>query len=188
MGLKQLAPAADRVVDLATARRQCSIAEDATEFDADLLRLIDAATSHVEQVIQKALGAQQWLLTLCDFEDTIVLPLGPVIRVDKVEYLDDDRQLHELDASVFMVDLTANPQVLVRDPDADWPAVADLREAVKVTFTTGYEAVPADLIQAILMLVAWWFKQREAGATDGGLGLVPLGFPDLVNRHKKMVL
>ncbi|WP_408585922.1 head-tail connector protein [Novosphingobium sp.] len=188
MGLKQLAPAADRVVTLAAARLQCSIAADVTEFDAELARYIDAATRHVEQVTGRALGMQQWLLTLWDFEDAIALPLGPVIQVDSVEYLDADRRLQLLDPSIYMVDLTAAPQLLVRDPDQSWPDVADVREAVRVTFSTGYDAVPPDLVQAILMLVSWWFTQREAVNVGNIVSEVPLGFAALVQPYKKMVL
>ena len=48
-----------------------------------------------------------------------------------------------------------------------------------------YDAAPADLKQAILMLAAHWYENREATIVGVSSNLVPFGYQDLVVSHRK---
>lgn len=48
-----------------------------------------------------------------------------------------------------------------------------------------YGDAPADLQQAILMLAAHWFENREASLADGTLNEVPLGYRELVSTYRQ---
>ena len=172
MGLQQVTAAADPVVTLEQAKAHCSIEGD--DWD-DLLGLyIQAATAEAEQFLDRSLAPQTWLLTLDDFcGDAITLPMGPVTNVDSIVYLDDDRVQRTLSPAIYIEDLISDPQRVVLDPDQSWPNTADLPNGVKITFTTGFMAVPANAKLAILQAVATWFGNREAGPMpDSALALL----------------
>ena len=163
VGLLQVEAAAAAPVTVYQAKDHVGVHSSETEWDALLLGFIQAATAHAELYLNKALGAQEWRLTLDGFADEITLPLGPVTAVAAITYLDTDRAEQTLDVGSYILDLVSVPQRIVRDPDASWPDTADVPNAVTVEFTTGYASVPANVTQAILQAVATWFYNREAG-------------------------
>jgi hypothetical protein len=50
--------------------------------------------------------------------------------------------------------------------------------------TVSWESAPADLRQAILMLAAWWYAQRESAIVGMTANSVPFGYSDLVLPHR----
>ena len=168
MGLA-LAEPAEPIDLLADAKAWCRVDDDST--DAEITALIASSVGLVEAYTGRSLGAQDWLLTLDDFCDEIELPRGPVsaVAADGVKYFDVDEAEQTLDPSVYQLDLVNNPQRIVRDPDHVWPAVGDVVNAVQITFTTGYEDLPAPIHTAVLSLVAHWFDNRVAGDMPDGV-------------------
>lgn len=166
MGLQQVAGAAEPLVTVDQAKAHCGI--ESSEWDAMLTGFITAATAHAQNMLGKALGSQSWSLTLDAFVDEIELPLGPVIDVSAITYQDSDRVARTLDIGTYILDLVSSPQRLVIDPDEAWPTTASVPNAVTIAFTTGYEAAPAPVVQAILLAVGSWWRDREAGVFPSG--------------------
>lgn len=162
MGLTLTQAASGAPVTVAQVKTHCGI--ESSEWDAMLGGFIAAATAHAEAFLNKAIGSQQWTLSLDGFADEIELPLGPVTGVVSVTYLDENRAQQTLSESIYILDLVSMPQRLVRDPDESWPATANVPNAVTIVFTTGFQNAPAQVVQAVLLAVASWWQNREAGA------------------------
>ena len=66
-------------------------------------------------------------------------------------------------------------------------ATAHVERAAGVSFDALEESdagIPADLVEAVTMLAAWWFEQREAALVGVSAAPVPLGFDDLIRPHR----
>ena len=163
MGLSLVTAASGPPLTAANLRAHCSIAADDTSFDALLTDYIAAATAMVQDFTGKAIGAQTWKLSLDRFSDAMELPRGPVTGAPTITYVDTAGSVQTLAGSVYLTDLTSEPQRVVLAPNKAWPATQTRVNAVIIEFGTGYAAPPATMLQAIRMMVASWFAGREAG-------------------------
>lgn len=181
MGIVLIDPATDFPVTLTEAKEHC-FAGGTSDFNGLFDRLIRAATVFAEGYTGRSLAVKTWDLVLDAFADEIELPGGPVTNVTQVQFYDADGALQTLGSDTYLVDLSSNPQRLVLATGESWPATADRINAVTVRYIAGYAAnVPEDIRQAILMLVAGWFQDREQGAPSQGA-------LRLLDQHRRMVI
>lgn len=189
MALTLTTPAAALPVTLAEAKAHVGIEADDTSFDTALTMHLRGAVSHVARVLDRALGEEVWTLTLDEFPtEAIELPVGPVLSVDEVAYLDTAGAAQVVDAADYTADLVSNPQRIVLNSDASWPDTLDRVNAVTIEFTAGWDAdtLPHDLRMAVLQLTAHWFANREAVNVGNIVNQVPLGFDALVWPFRRM--
>ena len=183
--LRQIAAPQDDVVILAEAKAQLRIY--ASDDDTYLRRLIRAATATVEgpNGIGRALLTQTWVATFDGFpRGSLKLPLGPVIECASISYED----VPDGDITAFeSFSLDDHLPIPAVSPVGSWPIAGNHPGSVRVVFKCGYgdysEDVPADLIQAILMLVAHWFENREA-VSDRPMKDVPMGVESILARYR----
>ncbi|MDP3550614.1 MAG: head-tail connector protein [Novosphingobium sp.] len=186
MGLTLTQSAAGGPVTVAQVKAYIGI--ESSEWDAMLAGFIAAATAHAQNYLGKAIGSQEWALSLDGFADEIALPLGPVTDVGAVTYLDADRAEQTLDDGVYILDLVSTPQRIVRDPEESWPATANVPNAVTVAFTTGFATAPAEVVQAIQMLVAFWWENRSAVNVGNITSVLPFGVEALLQPLRRIVI
>jgi hypothetical protein len=152
-------------VSLADAKAWCRI--DASDEDALVAALIAAARLHVESVTGRALVTQSWRLTIgCPVGRALVLPVVPVSAVTAAT----------ADDAAIEVVLEGDCVLL---PGSGY-------QDVSIDYTAGYGGagdVPADLKQAVLALVAYWFENRDLAA-----GEPPAGFERLIAGHMRVRL
>lgn len=181
--LKLVTPPASPVVSLPEAKKQCRC-EYHTDDDAYLVDLVAAATAFIEgpDGIGVALSPQTWRLSLDCFPCEIRIPLGPVSAIGSVAYTDSSGD----PATVleWRVDLDTQPCRLWPARDAAWPSVTHEPGAVKVTFTTGYTACPADLKHAVRLIVGHLYEHREAVTTDIKSMELPMGVQHILDRYR----
>lgn len=182
MGLKRTVEPVATPVSLAEAKAQCRVLHD--DEDDLITDLIAAAVSMVEDYCGRSLMQQTWRLTLDKFSDTILLPRGPVASLTSFQYYDTAGNLQTVPADTYTLDTESDPSWIVRNSDASWPVVQDGVNSVRVTYVTGYSTVPAAIKQAILMLVASWFRNREALLTGTIVAEMPLGTMALLQNHR----
>ncbi len=136
---------------------------------------VAAATSHIDGPdgwLGRAIGVQI-LEARCDTltcGDCIRLPFPPVIELVSVSYLDatNVEQMADLeDFEVMGRDLVAS--------DSNWPWVggSTRREAVRIRYRAGYEAIPAPIKAAILLMVGDLYRNRET-VSAGAMTHVPM--------------
>lgn len=185
MGLRVVTPASTYPVTLAQAKAHCRV--DGNDEDAYLDSLIAAATSHVESLIGRAVMAQTWEYLLDEFDDEMLIPLGPVSSVSSVKYFDVDAAEQTLAGTYYAVDLTSDPQRVLLADEAAWPGVNGGTNQVTIRFVAGYTTVPASIYHACLLLIGQWFDQRS-GVSDKPISETPHAVRSLLSTYQSMVI
>jgi len=134
-----------------------------------------------------ALTPENWRLVLRGFEREIALPVVPATAVTAIGYIDTDYEAKTLDPSQYRPALDGETASVMSFHG--WPATADVSDAVWIVFTAGYAAgaAPADLVQAIRLLVAHWYRHREAVAPLS-MKALPLSVTSLIGPHRRSVV
>jgi uncharacterized phiE125 gp8 family phage protein len=139
------------------------------DTDDDLIEaLIEAARHWVEGQTHRALCTQTWDFTFDEFPcRELRLPLAPVSSVASVTYVDSSGVEQSLTGSPAEYQQVVNNDhpYIVPLYNETWPEARCQPNAVTVRAVCGYgaaAAVPAPLVQAILLLVGHWYESREA--------------------------
>jgi len=162
-------------VTLNEAKDHCY--ETGNDNDNLLLSLISAAREYAEGKTWKQIIEATLVLKLDEFPSSleIVLPRPPAISVTSVEYVDEDGATQTWSDSNYDVD-TFSEYARIRPVDTvgDWPSTKDQMNAVIVTYKAGYDNsdpqhyIPTKIKQAILMLVKYWYDNRDAVVISQG--------------------
>ncbi len=182
--LRLIVPPSEDVISLEQARRNCSV--DGDDHDETLVDLIQQARNYCEEQTDVCLLTATWEMTFDAFPcgaKPLELPRWPAQSIDSVTYIDsagDEQTIDSDDLKLRIDDLGRGRLATVGW--ANWPSTRSTPDAVRLRFLAGWttpEAVPAVWTRAQLMLVAWWFEQREAGVY-GSAAKAPIGIDDLL--------
>jgi len=165
-----------------------SVIKDAsTSVEDDLLEsLITAARQYAEGFQRRAYITQTWELWLDKWpdKDYIQIPLPPLQSTDfSIKYYDTDDTEHTFSSDYYFIDSDSEPGRLALSYGEVWPSTT-LRPAngICVTFKAGYgdaaPDVPKKVKQAMLLLIAGWYENRESYHAAGG---IPKEAPFAVN-------
>ena len=129
--------------------------------DEDLMiqSLIDAAHERAERETGIVYGSGEWIIEADITAEKLLLPIWPVTAWP----------------AGWTAESVGRDLILVA---GEWPA--DRR----ITVTAGMP-MPATVKQAILMMVGYWFDQRNT-ATEAGAREVPYGASDLLALERRM--
>lgn len=160
-------PPIDPVVTLEIAKQHLRI--DGNDDDALITGMVAAVTNHLdgpEGWLGRALAVQTLELRLDHFTGPacrydIRLPYAPIIEVASVKYFSS--------AGVEQT-VAPNSYELLGDRIAlafgqSWPSARVQREAVRIRYRAGYEALPAAINAAILLMVGDLYANRESVIT-----------------------
>ncbi len=183
-----LAGPAEEPVSLVEAKAFLKV--DDTAEDGLIATLIGAARLHIEGITGKALLAQSWRVVLDDWPENRVLklPVLPLISIAAISATDGNGASHEIGLGQFASepDRLIVPRVVMGMP------LLQERQGIEIDYVAGFgteaAAVPADLRQALLGLVAHWHEQRDAVIVAGAGSAVPSGFDRLLAAHKRVQL
>jgi len=158
------APSGDIVtLDQAKAHLRVDFADD-----DDIQDMIYEAVNVIDgpKGIGVALLPQSWVMSLDIWPNgSIIIPLGPIISVDSIIYIDPNGNEQTLDTSLYVYDLDTEPLYINRAFGVAWPASRYQIGSIKVNFTAGYanaDAIPSDFKRALKLLIGHWYKNREA--------------------------
>ena len=173
-------------VTLAEAKAHMRV--DIGDEDTLIEALIVAATKHCENLTGRQFMLATWRLSLDRFPcgvfndqsspaiegNDIILPRPNLLAVSSIKYDDADGTEQTMDAADYRVGTDERPGRISLAYDAEWPTTRSQSNAVRVLYTAGYSAsataataqaaVPQNVKQAILLLVAQWFENRETQA------------------------
>ena len=180
-------------VTLAEAKGHLRLdADDSTE-DAYLTALIAAARHQVEAHTSRALLNQTWAWKLDDFPhcDQIRVPKAPLSSVTSITYIDTAGTTQTWAASNYDVDAPDGPRAQMGTIslafEKAYPVVRSDRNAVTITFVAGYgaaaTAVPQDVRQAALLLIAEMYERREEGLIGTIQTEVPLSVSRILSSY-----
>jgi len=137
-----------------------------TDEDTYIGTLITAARQWIENYTNRQLVTATWTLYLDGFSAQIDMPHPPLQSVTSVQYYDTGGTLQTLSSAVYTVDTYARIGRLVEASGQVWPATQDIINAVQIEYKAGYgdagSNVPTAVRQALLLLAAHWYENRES--------------------------
>lgn len=198
MALKLVTPPAAEPITLVEAKSNLRI--DHADEDSHINILIAAARRLVERETARALITQTWQLFLDKFPTAmpdpdrrvqlIRQPLPPLQSITHIKYVDTDGVLQTWPSADYRVDNASEPARITPEFEKQWPEIRSVINAVEIQFVAGYgntgSDVPEELRQAMHVLVAHWYENREAVMTD--LRELPepvqLSFESLISNYR----
>lgn len=151
--------------------------EDAAYVD----KLIDAAVDRLDGpqgLLNRALITQSWSAKFPCFCVEMKIPLARCITVDSISYLDTAGDTQTLASSAYRVTGLLTDDCRIRPArGTSWPStLTDDREAVTITFTSGFGYtsgdVPASIRHALMEMVSTAYENRES-IVLGAFGPLP---------------
>lgn len=121
-----------------------------------------------------ALMPQTYEMVVDGLTSPIRIPIYPVRTVEGIAW-EDENGSHSTTTEFRLIKSTGTVH-------HDLSASA-LPDSVIVTFTAGYDVVPADLRHAVLMLVGHLYENREATASTK-LERVPFAVESILSRYR----
>jgi uncharacterized phiE125 gp8 family phage protein len=182
---------AQEPVSLVQAKLHLRVEADDDTEDGLIESLVTAARIHIEGVTGRALLEQSWRLVRDDWpaNGIVTLPIGPVSAIDEIRTYDAAGEPHVIDLDGVLLDGQGTPPRVVLPGNR---AAIRTRLGVEIDYTAGYgevpEDVPADLIQALLTLIAYWYENRDAVLVVGATGVIPSGFDRMIANYKRVRL
>jgi len=166
---------------------------DSAVEDPVVASLILAARLHIEGALDIAMVTQSWSLFLDGWPEDgrVSIPLGPLKSVDSVKVYDADDTAQTVSPQNYAVDLSSLRPRLVRQAGAVWPTPGRAANGIEIALTAGYgdttDKVPQPIRQAVLMLAAHWYEQREPVVFEKPDEL-PHGVADLLKPYRQVRL
>ena len=166
-------------ITLAEAKLHCRV--DINDDDALIAQLINAAVNHVEQITGWVTTPQSSQKLVKKIPETIRLPFWPVNAITAIEIIGATTQNV---ATSFDTDITERPAKVI---PLSKSFGLEAGETLRITYTAGELDIPDAMRQAVLILVAHWYENREAVVvgtitSEIGLGLNHLLSPYIARR------
>lgn len=156
-------------VQLATAKAHLRV--DLGTEDVLIESLIRAARLHVEALTGLACITQTLDYTFDDFPENgspLFLPRTPVASITSVTSYSTAHVASTFASASYTLLSTTVPAKILLNDGYDWPSSLRDEAGGVVRFVAGYgtaeSAVPEPIRQAMLLLIAHWFVQREPTA------------------------
>lgn len=169
-------------ITLAQVKAQSVI--DYADDDVLLDSYIKAAVSYLDGptgILGRAVMPQTVTQQFDSLEVCMPLPYGSVISVTSVQYYDENGVLQPYTDFTLLKTLAGGDYLHMR---GDFPKLeANNPAPIVVTYQAGFTDVPQSILQAINLMVAHWYNQREAAVMttgSGALNEIPWGVADLV--------
>lgn len=116
------------------------------------------------------------------------LPVTPLMAVTEINAYDEAGAGHEVPLAQFM---SESDRLLLPATVAGMPVLRG-RQGIEIDYVAGFGSepadVPADIRQALLLLVGYWFEHRDAVIVAGSGSVVPSGFDRMVAGYKRVRL
>ncbi len=175
-------------VTLAEAKTFLRVTDSAE--DGFINTLITAARLHLEGTTGRVLISQTWR-TLCDdwpADRTLVLPVAPLLSISAITIYDPDGVAVPLPLAQFQPETKVAPARIFLPTTIAGMVALRQHNGIEIDYVAGFGPlatdVPADLRQALLSLVAYWFEHRDAVVIAGSGSIVPTGFDALVAPYR----
>lgn len=179
-------PAAE---SLSLTEAKAHLRVDAADEDTLIASLILAARMHVERALDMALITQSWSLYFDRWPDAawVEIPLAPVQSVSAVRLYAANDSATVMDPALYQADTLSKRARLARRGGLSWPGPGRPANGIEIAFTAGYGAaaasVPGSIRQAILLLIAHWYEEREPVTFDAA-EMVPLTVASLLGPYR----
>jgi uncharacterized phiE125 gp8 family phage protein len=183
-------PPAILPVSLAEAKAHLLVEHD--DDDAVIEAYIGAAVDHLDGwtgILGRCLVEQEWRQDYEAFAPCLPLPLGPVISIMEVAYIDDAGVSATVDPAGYALRVDAGGRARVEFKAGAWfgtPVSVIYKAGHPNTSDDGLKStVPAAIKVAIMLMVGNWHQSREA-ATERPLTELPIGAHALLAPYRRI--
>lgn len=177
MNLKVATKATSFPISKAEVKAHLRLPSTYTTEDSYIDSLIAASYAIAELRTNRALLETTFRATFDKFPKIIEINKTPLISITSITYIDTAGQTQTLDSSHYLIDADAEPFRITPAYGESWPSTQNRINAVTVTFKAGYSAaseIPKNIIQAMLMLCADLFKNRETVIIGRSVNQIPI--------------
>jgi uncharacterized phiE125 gp8 family phage protein len=175
----------EAVLPIVDAKAHLRVLHDDEDPLIEALR--DAAIDWVERYCSVSLGVRSYVWHGSGLCDAVMLPIGPVVAVQSVNYLDTAG----VSAALVSTDWRLAGNRLMSAPGKSWPATLSGAGAVSVAFTAGFADPATDaraLVAAVKMLMGNLYKFREDAISGTIVSEVPMGVTALCSGYRMPVI
>jgi len=137
-------------VDLAAAKAHLRVSH--SDDDTVISAILGAALSLIGESAGRSLSRDTWLLSAAGVSGDLRLPMPPIGAVTGISIYAPDGTDTALTVSDFYL-FASDDFAALRPKSGAWPATQVREDAIRVTFTAGYQTAPQDLAQAVLLMV-----------------------------------
>lgn len=163
---------------------------DQPDEDEFVEACLKVARDVVEARTGRALISQTRTMTLDQAPacgEPIVLPMAPVSSVTSVTAYATDDTPSTVATSVYRLDTESIPARLVLKDGQEWPTCLRPQNAISIVYVAGYGTASTDigddgLVQAVRMLAAHFYKQREPVVVGTIATEIPFTVAALIDR------
>jgi len=177
-------------VTLAEVKAQLRIEHD--DEDLYLDRLINAGIGMIDAkgMLGQGLITQTWAQWMANSPPReVALQLGPVQSVTAVKYYDTSGDLQTDTLANYNIFGLSRNKTIKPKTGYNWPTAQVRQDAIKIEYVVGFgdasTDVPDTIRHAMLMLVAYWYENRENELIGVNSKTLPFGFEDLLNLHRE---
>jgi len=176
-------------ITLAEAKAHLRVDTDAE--DTLIQSLVMASRLHIEAALDIALITQSWRYRRDGWPPsrTLTLPLRPVQSLTSVKVYSADDTSQALDTDAFILDGAASPARLVWRGNGRAPAPGLAANGVEIDFIAGHgdaaSDVPQPIRQALLLLIAHWYENREPVEIGATATAIPPTISDLLSPYRR---
>ena len=162
MQIVQIVAPAQNAISLADAKGFLRVLE--SDDDAMIQEIINAVEEHTQNILNRQLEVATYEL----YTDDLIskLPKNPIKSVDKIEYVDENGVWNVLDdTSYYLYERNGIGYISY--------SVVPAVKAVKITFTVGYDVVPAPIKSYMRVKISTFYENREEfviGVSSSTLG------------------
>lgn len=170
-------------VTLAEAKLHCSV--DFGDDDVLIDTVRRAATSTIESNIGGAILPQSWDFFFSRWHSEIQFDQQPLSSVTSIKYLDTDNVQQTWLSSNYEVDTVCGRIRALSS--ATFPSLGDRYNPVEIRAVIGFDDVPSELIQAVLLLCRHYYENREAVVTQNTafFSELPMGVEYLIDPFRR---
>lgn len=176
------AEAVDFSTVISTADLKAHLRVTSSDEDSLIESYRTAACEFVENYCNTRLTSQHVYFYAHSFAALGEIPIAPVQSVTAVQYkaTKDGDYLTWADSNYY-IELARNPALIkfIAVPSVDANAITPIR----IKCNCGYTSTPEALVQAVRLLVAHMFENRQA-AEVGNIKEIPLGIYSLMNTYR----
>ena len=129
-----------------------------TDDDTEIQAMITSAREYAENYTNRQIKSATYELYLEEFSETIQLPKNPIQSITSIEYMDESGVYQTLDSASYYTYLDNEITTIFFE---DMPDHKDHKRAIKITFVSGYSAVPESITAYIKILVSTLYENRE---------------------------
>ena len=156
-------PATEKPLTSAELKAHLRVLHDLDDTYIDTLQ--NAAIEEIEIYTDRQLLPATWVLLLDSFSDEIeITEKLPLVSITSVKYYDLNNELQTVNADNYTLEKRTNPAILKINPDKDWPSTYSKKNAVEITFQSGYAdktKVPEAIKHAIKLMVGNLYTYRD---------------------------